>query len=302
MKILLFGLVTASLFFSSHAWSSVSAVETTLDADTTYWVNAFSLASTEAGAAQDGGNSFRAYNYISINRRGSDWGRHWALRLPFSYNTAGFDDFNTDVSQKQKLTLNDVLLDYTISSTLLPGDIEVFTRYRLEIPTSENSINQRKLGALRFDMIASHYLTNRFQIEYWPIFTWNMHTQTAYENPNTGRATSTLIYELNQRMSLWYRAGSDLFLGFYVGTEDDWYNDTKVNETSRTRFQNFSEHSLKVGPSVRFTVNRNYSFLFNVQNIVPLWGFSPQRTGRVSDLGQFKPEQTEFVLLSFINF
>lgn len=298
VSIILFwvSILTAQL---SHA--SVSANEVFLDTNSWYWINAFSFASTELGPVQDGGGSFRAYNYISFNIP-TTYGQHWALRIPFSYQTAGFDDFNNTESQKQEVSLNDILIDYSVSSTLLPGDIEVFSRVRWEIPTSESSLRQKRIGALRLDFIGSRNLTKDFQLEFWPIFTWNLQTQSAYQNPDTGRPTSTQIYELKQRLTLWYRAHKDTFIGFYVGTEDNWYNDSEVNETSRTRFNNLSEHSLKLGPSVRFTLNRNFSFLFNVQNMVDLWGYSPDRRGEVSDLGKFKADQTQVVLLSFINF
>jgi hypothetical protein len=293
----LFILVT---LFISHALASVSALETTLDGDTRYWVNAFSLASTEAAAVQDGGARLTTYNYVSLNYS-TEQGTHWAVRLPFSYHTAGFDDFNQNEVQKQDLFLNDFLVDYTISSVLLPGEIEVFSRYRLELPTSSSANNQKRLGSLRFTAIASRYLTKDFQLEYWPDFTWNIHTQTVYEN-DFGTFSNTRKYELKQRLTLWYRANPKLFLGVYAGTEDEWFNRSEATQTSRSNFNRFAEHSLIAGPSIRYTLNRNLSFLFSLQNNVPISGFRPEDTGSASDLGRFRPEQTEFVLLSFINF
>lgn len=286
----------------SPSWASPSVVEVSLDGDTRYWFSAFSLASVEADAAQDGGSQWSAYNYLSINYAVEN-GRHWSLRLPFIYESAGYNNFDGNEFQKQQLNLADVLLDYTISSALLPGEIEIFSRYRLELPTSRYSNLQGKIAGLRFDMIASRYISRSFQLEYWPIFTWNIHTQTVYDNPDTGGLSHTKRYELNQRLSLWYRVNHrNTYLGFYVGTEDTWYNESENNNTTRARNGRFAEHLLKVGPSVRYRLNRNFDFLFNLQNSVPMWGYSPDRTGSMSDLGAFKPKQTEFVLLSFISF
>ncbi len=297
-------LLFAVLLFvtATPCWASVSAVEVSIDGDARYWVSAFSLTSVEADAAQDGGAQFSAYNYLSINYALEN-GRHWALRLPFIYNSAGFNNFDGDEFQKQQLDLADVLLDYTISSTLLPGEIEVFSRYRLELPTSRYSIAQGKIAGLRVDYIASRYINKDFQLEYWPIFTWNIQTQTVYDNPDTNKLSHTKRYELNHRLSLWYKLNQrGAFLGFYVGTEDTWYNESESNNTTRAQNQRYGEHLLKVGPSVRYRLSRNFDFLFNLQNSVPMWGYSPERTGTASDLGAFKPKQTEFVLLSFISF
>lgn len=293
--------LSAGLFCAVPALGSVSAIETTIDGDSRYWVNAFSLAAMEAEPVQDGGAQLFSYSYLSINTS-SSYGRHWALRIPVLYNTAGFTAFDDELNEKQGIALGDIIVDYTISAALLPGEIEVFTRYRLEIPTSENSIDTRKIAGLRFDMIASRYLSKDFQLEYWPQFSWNIHTQTVYEN-EFGSLSHTKRYELEQRLSLWYRANPRLFLGVYVGTQDDWFNESNSNPTtSRNRFNRLSEHSFTGGPSVRYALNKNFTFLFSLQNVVPLWGFSPDRTGTVSDLGRFQPSQTEFVLLSFINF
>ena len=283
------------------ALANVSALETSIDSDRSYWFNAFSLASVESSSTQDGGAMISSYNYLSINTSTS-YGTHWALRLPFLYNTAGFNDFDGDEVQPQGVNGADVLIDYTVSSTLLPGDIEVFSRYRIEIPTSKYSWVQRKIVGLRFDAIASRYINKDFQLEYWPIITHNAHSLTVYTNPDTGGDTHTKSWELDQRLSLWYKADPKLFIGAYIGTEDDWFNKSNVNNTTRARDKRYGEHSVKVGPSVRYTLNRNFSFLFNVQNVVPIWGFSQARAGSISNVGQFKPEHTEFVLLSFINF
>jgi hypothetical protein len=137
-------IIAAIVFLTLRpALASVSALETSIDSDRNFWFNAFSLASMESSSAQDGGAMISSYNYLSINTSTS-YGTHWALRLPFIYNTAGFNEFDGDDVQPQGVNGADVLVDYTVSATLLPGDIEVFTRYRLEIPTSKYSWVQRK--------------------------------------------------------------------------------------------------------------------------------------------------------------
>lgn len=295
-----FYIFIVAVFASFSSWASTSVMETTLSTYKNWWINGFSLASVEAEPVQDGGASLSSYNYMSFNYRVGD-GQHVAFRVPFTYNSAGFDSFNGDEVQKQSLDLADLLVDFTDSATLLPFEIETFSRLRFELPTSKFSRYQRKIGGLRLDLIMSKNLARNLEIEYWPILTWNLNTLTVYENPEINNSLShTKQYELNQRLTLWYRVNGDFSVGWFAGTEDVWLNSSKANNTRRQREGRLGEHLLKTGPAVRYSLNRNLNFIFNVSNSVPMWGYTADRTGRMSDLGQFKPNQTEFVLLTFI--
>jgi len=284
---------------TSHAATSV--MEVTADSDSNWFGSGFSLSSLESEALQDGGARFTMYNYASLNYRMTDR-THWAFRVPFVYQSAGYDSFNENENQKQSIDLADLLVDYTISRALLPGEIEVFTRIRGELPTSKYSRAQRKIGGLKLDVIASRNITNRIEIEWWPSVTWNIHTQTVYENPDLNNALShTKRYELDQRLTLWYRAHRKFSVGAFVGTEDTWFNESEANNTGRQRTGRLAEHLIKVGPAVQYTLNDNFRFIFNVSNSVPMWGYTADRTGQSSDLGRFRPEQTGFALLTFIS-
>lgn len=287
------------IFTFQYTQASVSALETTVEGDSRIWYSAFSFASMDGGPTQQGGARLGTYNYLSLNYS-TEFGQHWSFRVPFRYDSAGFDDFNDNEVQSQELNLWDFLVDYTVSSTLLPGDIEIFQRVRLELPTSDVSRAQKKIASLRYTAFASRYLTKGVQLEYWPDFTWNIHTVTTYTN-EFGTTSHTRQYELKQRLTLWYTVSPKLQLGIYTGTQDDWFNRSNANSTSRQAEGRLSEHAWILGPSFRYTPNRNFSFLFSLQNTVPLWGFRSQDTGSVSDIGQFKPDQTQFLLLTNIN-
>lgn len=287
--------------FKSHG-QGANSFDIPTDSDARFWFSGFSLASSELKAQQDGGGQVSAYNYLSINYANNDRS-HWSLRLPFIYNTAGFNDFNGDQNQKQGLNLADVLIDYSMHSTLLPWEIEAaFFRFRLETPTSKYSIAQKKIAGIRFDTILTKYVVKNWFVQYWPIFTWNAQTQTVYENPDSGFLSHTKLYELDHRLTLWHQTTPWLNLGFFVGGEDTWFNRSKTNTTARVRENRFAEHLLKIGPSIRYELNKHFVFIFNLQNAVQLWGYKADQTGQMSDLGKFKPSQTEFVLLTFINF
>lgn len=302
MKVLIF---TVALLTLLQANASTSVLEVAPDTDRNFFVNGFSLATLKGEALQRGGGRLGTYNYASLNYRTGPL-THIALRLPFVYNSAGFEDSTRQEdllnNQEQTIDLGDVLLDYTLASTLLPGEIEMFSRVRLELPTSKYSIAQKKIAGIKGDFIMSRFVAPRMELEYWPTFTWNIHTQTVYINPDFDSISHTKIYELNQRLTLWYKAHQKLSVGFFAGAEDEWFNASKQNNTGRQRGNRLGEHKLKLGPAVRYTLGRNLTFLFNLSNTVPMWGFTPDRAGQYNDLGRFRPEQTELVLLSFLNF
>lgn len=283
------------------AQASVSANETTMNTDSAWFYGGFSLAVMDAQNFEDGGQGFFAYNYATINYAIAP-GQHFSFRIPFTYRSAGFDNFG-ERNLNQELLIDDLIVDFTKSATLLPWDTEVFSRLRYEAPTGKYSRLQKTIGSLRVDLIFSKHIARGFQMEYWPIARWNMHTQTVYENPDINNNLShTKRYELDQRINLWYVPNGKLAVGVFAGTEDVWLNESPANNTSRQRDNRLAEHAIKVGPSVRYNVNQNIRFLFSVSDLVPLWGYTEDRTGKTSDLGKFKPEHTQFALLTFLNF
>ncbi|MCB9073430.1 MAG: hypothetical protein H6623_07390 [Bdellovibrionaceae bacterium] len=290
-----------ALVGGANAHASVSTIETTVYGDNPWSFSGFSLATVDMQNYNQGGTGFFAYNYATINYTVADR-KHFAFRIPFTYRSPGFDDMDPTVSKSQELLIDDLIVDYTDASNLLPFDIEVFSRIRYEAPTSKYSKAQNTLGSLRLDFIFSKHIVKHFDIEYWPILRWNMHTQTTYTNPDTNSLSHTKRYELNERLNFWYVPNGTIAVGGFIGTEDTWFNSSKVNLTARERDGRLAEHFLKIGPALRYNYNRHLSFLVNVANLVPMWGFNDKRAGKLSDLGKFKAEQTEFILLTFVNF
>lgn len=290
-----------ALFLSIRAHGSVSAIETAAYGDSPWSFGAFSLAVANAEGYASGGTGFFTYNYATINYSVAEK-QHFSFRIPFTYRSAGFDTFG-ERNQEQEILIDDLIVDFTNAATLLPFDTEVFSRIRYELPTGKYSMLQKTLGSFRIDLIFSKHIAKGFQLEYWPIARWNMHTQTVYENPDIDNSLShTKRYELDQRLNLWYVPNHRLALGAFIGTEDTWFNGSKTNSTRRQRDERLAEHFVKLGPALRYNLNDNFRFIFNVANLVPLWGFTDERAGETSDLGKFKPSQTQFVLLTFMNF
>lgn len=289
-----------TVLFYSPSQAAVSALETTVQGDSPISFGAFSLAVINAETYAEGGTGYFTYNYATMNYRVAER-QHFSFRIPFTYRSAGFDTFG-ETNKEQELLVDDLVVDFTNSATLLPFDTELFTRVRYELPTGKYSRLQKTLGSFRMDLIFSKHIARGFQMEYWPIFRWNMHTQTVYYNTDTENLSHTKQYELDQRLNVWYVPNNKVAVGGFIGTEDTWFNESKTNFTSRQRDGRLGEHFLKIGPAVRYNFNENFNFLFNVSNLVPVWGFTDQRAGSTNDLGKFKANQTQFVLLTFMNF
>lgn len=300
---------TLCLFCSHSAKASLSVLET-LDSvrDTSWSFSAFSLTSTDVGGLQTGGTGFTNYAFASANYR-LDPSSKISFRAPFVYNSAGYKDFGqTTDDQKQQILLQDLIVSYTqYNLALLPGDIDVFWELRGYLPTSRGSYDKKQIGAIRNDFILSKIISEHFELEYISKFTWNIQTQTAYLNEDASTAdqtkySNTKYYELDHWAVLWYKAAHNLGFGAFIGGEDTWYHESKYVSTSRQRDGRLAEHLIKIGPAFRFTLNKNFNFILNISNKVPLSGYHPDTLGKNSDIGLFKPNQTQFVLMAFLNF
>ncbi|MBY0315612.1 MAG: hypothetical protein K2Q26_08840 [Bdellovibrionales bacterium] len=301
----LVAILITSLAFEASA--SLSVLETLSSGDSNWGMSAFSLTGLKGEGLQSGGTGYNMYNFVSANYRINSSSKI-SLRAPFIYNSASYDDFGNQTTLKeQEMLLGDFIVGYTqYNLALLPGDIEVFWEIRSYFPTSKGSQAQRKIGAIRNEFIISKTINRHFDLEYWPKFTWHIQTQAAYENENSTPdnliMSNTKRYDLDHWATLWYKMAPGFGLGLFFGAEDNWYNASSVNDTSRQRNNRLHEHLIKAGPALRFTLNRNFNFILNVSNKVNLRGYRSEDTGKTSDLGQFRGDQTEFVLLAFLNF
>jgi hypothetical protein len=301
-NIISYSLLGILLAISTPVWAQTSAVETTLLNNDSKWsFSGFTMASVKGQDSQDGGGGWFAYNYISAHYR-LDYDTRLAFRVPFTYQSAGFTKFNGNDNQAQELKFDDLIIDYTnFNVTLLPGEISVYYNLRTSLPTSHTSVAQKKIVDFRNEFIFSKAIASHVDLEYWPKFTWFAQTQAAYAN-DFGTVSNTKIYQLDHRMTLWYRADHRVNIGWFVGGDDNWFNKSSVNQTSRQRTNRLAEHSLKTGPALKYNAGRNLNLILNITDVVPLWGFSDEDKGKLSDLGTFKSNQTELTLLAFLSF
>lgn len=289
-------------FWAFRAWSAAaSAVETSISNDSPWVYSAFSLATVEGGEVDKGGASYFAYNYLSAHYR-IDYDQKLVFRAPFTYNSAGYDSFNQDENQPQKVGIDDVIVEYAnYNLALLPGDIEVYWDIRAYLPTSQSARDQRTILDIRNEFFITKRLAPRLELEYWPQFYSTVQSQAAYEN-DFGTFSNTQRFRLKQRLTTWYRASYKWQFGYFFGSEDRWFHRSKANDTSRQRNGRLTEHSYLMGPAVKWAATKRISFIANIANRVDSYGFHPDQRDPIGDFWKPSIKNTEFTLLSFLSF
>ncbi len=275
-----------------------------------YTFSMFNLLSTEVDQTEfandeNGTGRLSTYTYFTAATR-LNYDLKGGFRLPFIYNTAGRDRFNDGQVQDSELFLQDVIVFLRDDSiALLPWDVSVFWEGRVYLPTGKFSQKAGTIGAYRNQFIFNKILTRHIQLEYDQKVTYNHQSRTAYLNRFENArgemvevASLTKSWELQHRVQAWYRFDADTGIGFQVSFEDDYYNSSLENSRSldrNSRLTKRANHVMKIGPALRFALSPKINFILNYADSVVT-------TENQSELGKFKPENTEVALLSFIRF
>lgn len=284
-------------------WGGISlaniSVQEKISAGRSPWsFSYFGLYSTEVEAQDQGGGRLSTYNYFTASYR-LEGDRKVAMRIPFTYNSAGYDEFNGDKNNEQEWLLQDFIfsiVDYNL--ILLPFDIGVYWEGRVYAPTSKFSRQIKTIARFRNDMILSKYFSSQLVAEYSSKLNYYYQSQSAYENSfvdengfdvNVTSRTKKLYHD--HWVSLWYRLRPGLSFGWLSGWEDTYYNKSDVNSGSNKP----GKHEYKMGPQVAFELNSSANFIFQISD------HAIQGENR-NELGQFKSANTEATLLAFVRF
>ena len=88
-------LIALTLFFTGSSFAAISIQEKNTKGRSALSFSYFGLFNHEMGELEEGGGRLSSYNFITTSYRlGLD--SKVAFRLPFSFNSYGFDDFNGD--------------------------------------------------------------------------------------------------------------------------------------------------------------------------------------------------------------
>ncbi len=308
MRSILMSPLLIFMIFSQSAWAQFSVQETFNASGLTF--SAFNLLSTEVDQTQfdqqeEGTGRIATYSFLTAATR-LTYDLKGGVRLPFVYNTAGTDRFNGDQVQNSEFFLQDLIFFLRDDSiALLPWDVSVFWEGRAILPTGKFSQQQGMIGAYRNQFIFNKVLTQKISLEYDQRITYNHHSRTAYLNRFENArgetievASLTKAWDLAHRVQGWYRFDADTGVGLQMSFEDDYYNSSLANASSSDRSRPLTKearHVVKLGPALRFSLSPKINFILNYADTVIA-------NENMSELGQFKAENSEVALLSFIRF
>jgi hypothetical protein len=150
---------------------------------------------------------------------------------------------------------------------------------------------------LRNDFIVGKTFNKYFDFEYVQKFNWFVQSKTAYRNTfrdeddfEVNVVSQTKRQELEHWLALWYKFTPETAISWRVGEEEQVWNASDAeNRPDR------SQKDRITGPQVRFPVTKNANFIFSYTDKVT-------RGQNENELGQFRADNTEFTLLSFVRF
>lgn len=308
MPLSIISFLSVFLVYIPSAFAQLS-VQETFNADG-YTYSFFSLAATEIDQTEldnteNGTGRISSYNYVTVAKR-INYDLKGGVRIPFTYGTAGRDRFNDGRVQDAELLLQDAILFLRNDSiALLPLDVGVFWEGRIYVPTGKYSQRAGTIGAYRNHFIFNKVLSRSFDFEYDQKLTYSHQSRTAYRNRFYDErgdlvdiASLTKSWELEHRFQTWYKLDADTGVGAQITYEDKYYNKSLANSYTLDRsapLTKRAEHLVKVGPALRFALSPKINFILNYADVVTA-------TENMDELGQFKAENTEVALLSFIRF
>ncbi len=296
------------LFFGGlvHAQSVVDNVSTKY---TPWSVSGFTLVAQESDQAQ--GGLINSYNYLGPNYR-IDRNQRLALRAAFIANSAGHDRFNGRCRQDQDMALADPFIEYNnYNLGWLPGIADIFWSGRIYVPLSKSSRRKKTIAEYRSNTILTRYFTQKIFGEFRNTFSYEHQSSSTYFGThteddcsiadNTG-PSNTREYIMDNWLSVWYRATPKLSFGLQYVLGEQKYNQTSTYDTSRQRFGRMREMSMSFGPTLRYQIAYNASFILSFRDVVEYSGYREERQDDLAELGEFRSRNTELAFLGFYRF
>lgn len=261
-----------------------------------WYPSAFSLASVEMDKTDDGGR-LSTYNYLTFSSHMTGDYR-MALRVPFTYGTAGTDRFNGSKPNEQELELQDTILEVKNNEFLyMPWDIGVYFAGRLYLPVSKHSKESGQIARYRNEMIFSKNFTQRWSVDYDQKLNFYMQSRKSYRTQfedeygfPVDAVSLTKRFEFQHWTTLWARIGAEGGLGWSVKYEDTYWNKSKTENKSRS-----AEHLMLTGPCARIPFSDYVNFILSYEDKVDV-------EQNYKELGRFMSKNTQVVLNSFISF
>lgn len=297
---ILFVLSTLLLSFSAQAQDREQSMVMSLGdysngKMSTSYFSIYSVGNMKPGKDEPaGGRNIGGYNYFSLNYK-LDQDRKVSLRLPFTYQTAGYNEYGD--YETQRGDLQDIFVSMSFYDLGYIGAIDISGAVKLYAPTSANSQNSGMISRLRgeffFDWNFSRFSSLTYVLKPGMFFQGN----TAYINDMAGvddqgfyysdPRSTTKQFELENYLELVADVNQYLALKPRLGFDEEWKYGSVANDIPAT-------HVTKAvaGFGIEVRPMRRLNMTFGVQNETILNSYKGK------DIAFWQPENTSFIVMT----
>lgn len=263
----------------------------------------YSLASVESDRFHDEGGRLGTYNYFSFHTFiGGPY--RFSLRLPFTYGSAGTDDFNGSKPMAQEFLIQDTILEIRNPElTYVPWDIGVYWAGRVYLPVSKHSKLTGQITRFRNHFSLTKMFGPKIEVTAENRYYYTWHSKTAYSADFVDEygfevndvAVLNKQHEIENWLHVLYRIKPKWSAGVTAITEDMYYHKSQANGNAQGEKYKPPQRLLHVGPTLKFPLNESVNFVATVSDVV-------NRSENLHELGQFRAKNVKYVLHSFVNF
>ncbi|MCB0361422.1 MAG: hypothetical protein KDD35_01785 [Bdellovibrionales bacterium] len=256
--------------------------------------NFFNWTTVDAQAYRQGDARFSSYNFIGIDYR-LNYDSKLSFRPVFFLSSSGKNFFGEQVDSE--IDLGDPYLQYShYNLALLPGDVGLFGAFRLFLPMSKYSKENKTLARTQLRLIMTKPLARGIELSYhsYPSYAFYARrgTTTYFGNPKGNeQAELEHFLELNEAVT------TQFALSQRAGITHKWFYDvpSKGIEARRDEFLNLS---LMASYSVS-----SINFRAGVINDIKLREYkTASEEKRKRSLELFREEELQYSLMTYVRF
>jgi hypothetical protein len=229
-----------------------------------------------------------SYNYISFNYK-IDYTKRVSIRPTFNMNTTGYDSILRE-DKPSKIEVGDIYLQYAdYNFALLPGNIGVLAQFRLFLPTSESSREQKTLAKLGGWFIFSRPFGDSWELNFHTKGYFYWQSQKSYDGGKS-YPSHTKKYKWENYFEFGKMFNEKFGFSTRFGLKMEEKHGSSVYD-SEPRHTN----TLITGLSFRYNYAWYLNFIFGISNEI-------YNVNNQEDRTPLQPEDLEFILLTFFRF
>lgn len=228
------------------------------------------------------------YNYVSFNYK-IDYTRRVSIRPTFTLNTAGYDPIFRE-EKASKLQLEDMYIQYAdYNFALLPGQVGVLAQFRVFLPTSKSSRDQKTLAKFGGWFIFSRPFGDSWELNFHTKGYYYWQSQKSYDGGKSYPShTKKYKWENYFELGKMFNEKFGFSMNFGLTMEEKNGSDTYGDEPRHV-------NTLKSGISIRYNYAWYLNFIFGIDN--QIYDVNNQQ-----DHTLLQPEDMSFILLTFFRF